>query len=77
MSVHFVKVNVIFREICNRRLQHCEETLSGLDREIGLFESWFNEANRLKSDTEQGEVKRTNFGDKNHCNSSCRSIVKS
>ena len=69
MSVHFVKVNVIFREICNRRLQHCEET--------GLFESWFNEANRLKSDTEQGEVKRTNFGDKNRCNSSCRSIVKS
>lgn len=44
------------RDICNRRLQHCEEALSGLDREIGLFESWLKEANQLKTDTEHGEV---------------------
>jgi hypothetical protein len=37
-------------------LSKCEETLTGIDKEIGLYESWIKEANQLKGDAEHGEV---------------------
>lgn len=43
------------REICERRLERCEETLLGLDKEIKLYESWLREATQLAGDTEQGQ----------------------
>ncbi len=42
-------------EICQRRLQRCDEMLEKLDQEIKLHESWLKEAHQLAFDAERGE----------------------
>jgi len=43
------------REICQRRIQRCDEMLEKLDQEVRLYQSWLDEAQQLGRDSEKGE----------------------
>lgn len=42
-------------EICQRRINRCDEMLEKIDTEINLYQSWQREANQLGTDSERGE----------------------
>jgi len=44
-------------EICQRRIERCEEMLENLDKEIKLFKSWQNEADQLGQDENLLEIR--------------------
>jgi len=44
-------------EICQRRLDRCEEMLENLDKEVKLYKSWLNEADQLGQDENLLEIR--------------------
>ena len=42
-------------EICDRRIASCNDMLENLDKEIQLYQSWLNEANNIRNDSQNGE----------------------
>ena len=44
-------------EICQRRIERCEEMLENLDKEVELYKSWLNEADQLGQDENLLEIR--------------------